>query len=461
MDQARFRHGAWHRVDTLRLALALLFCLANALIFAHTSPGLHFTEDTQGYLTITREALGGGLHTLDLRLPGYGLFLIPFFTGEGLNLAALVATQCLLAVAAAYLGQWIYDDMAGKRGVAVFALSLFCIGTVSSCQTAMTESLYTFAFMAHCWALLRFLRTRRPADFALAALCAAVAALIKGLGVSVFAVSTLFCIARLAWDRDLRALRALTAGGLLAFALPIGLFLAYKHGQTGSMSLVPERYAVINAGEYVASLEGKLAGYPMPGIVELRLRGQEATRAELGISREQWDAMTQAEHDQLAYSNLMRIIWSYGPAKLARALAFSAYALFADDPGAVLPLLGLPDVKLYRAVEAFRATSGRELALAAACVLFKAAVYLYVLAKFAAYLFAAGRFSLGRKTLAGWFIALHVAAAFGIINFMGSSRFRVPLDPLLFAFVWHQLHDFWAGRACARRAPAETSRSLP
>lgn len=423
-----------------RLAAVLAFCALNALVFSASAPEAHATPDSAEYLRTGFEFLDGHLRTLDWRLPGYGVFLAPFLNSGGVNLPALVAAQTLLALGGALLAQQTYDQLVGKRGIAVLLLSLFGIGTVTACQTIMTEALFSCVITAHCYFTIRFLQAGGLWRVLAGSLLAVAATLIKANGLAFFLVSLAVCMAVSLWRKDFLGMLRASLVGLVTFALPIALFLAYKHDVTGSASLLPERYARYAAVEYVVGLEGKLAGFPIPPVEELRKRAHESGRKALGASPEQWAKLNEEEKMLRMQQQLPAIVLSYGPAKLAKALLVSSYFLFSEDPGALTNMVALPDIKLSAAPAAIFAASGGNRLAAAGVAALKVLAYLYIFFRLVAYAASAAHFLRGPVSSAELLIAMQLLALIAIVNVMGSPRFRMPLDPMLYVFICHRAH---------------------
>ena len=417
------------------LGVTALYLALSLLIFAKASPEERFQTDSWGYLTAAQQF---GEHTSEayaLRMPGYPLFLKLFLDAENRLASGLVlAVQTLLALLTALLAQRLYAEITGKPGVAVYALTLLNPGALFFPQLLLTEVPFAFLLALHSLFVLRCLRGAGLGQLAGAALSGFLLYLVKPQGLGVYALSLCVAacatLARRGWREGLRL--CLLGAGL--FLLPVLGFLWVKHAATGDWTLVPTSYSTMITSELLTGIESKLASYPLPDQNELRRRGREHARQELGIAADRWRQYSELEQQRLVADNIARLVAGYGVKPLAKGLLSSVYAFFVDDPGGMVLALGLPNASLRDFAQGLARGEPRAAGQAQA-VAIKAGVYLFSCAKMLLVALAVLVMLKALPAAESLLLAAQILLALASCNVMAYSRFRFPVDPLLHVLI--------------------------
>ena len=148
-----FRLGKWQIVWTFTSFLSL-----NIIVFGLTQADSFVMVDTYEYLEAAKHLINEGVYRSDIRFPGYpvllsGLMLLT----DNLHLAT-VLFQVILAFVAGLLAAKLAEGIRSNTGILTLLLACFNPVTIFYVQAMLSDMLFAFLFMVHLYFLVKVIK---------------------------------------------------------------------------------------------------------------------------------------------------------------------------------------------------------------------------------------------------------------------------------------------------------------
>lgn len=416
--------------DRFTLASLVIFGLTTSVIFFLFPEHLHLRGDSNGYFFPAYNWLENGKYESLLRLPGYPLMLLPFIALSANPVPLIVAFQGVLLFAMAILSRKIFQLFFGKDLIIILILTAFNPVALFFMQRILPEIFFAFLLALHLYLLITALHSKSLPFLFAAGLIVALMAISRANGLYLIPVSCMVIVILTPGIKHLLLFIAAT----IIFLAP---FMLNNYFTKGYFSLASPFYVQYAMHENLLQLEQRATG--MPPIETARKKLYAKCANYYGMTPRQWDALTRNEKIMKTGQLAKPIILSTPLLDTARAMA-SAEKVFLFDGGVSwwsmafnfkqktfsefmhsLPddlksILTLqwnqldPNFLLYTPLMAFIFFTRTSALVGVFCLV------------------KSGK---SKQTSA---IILYILCIAATSAFLGNSRYRLPIDPLIFMF---------------------------
>ena len=450
---------------TLKWAVGI-FCAALAmriifLSFFYPAYEARLLEgDSIDYITLARNILTHKSFSLDAALPlrpalsytpGYPLFLIGASAGT-LNLPLILIAQNVVAALGAVLifllGLKILNHL--KAAALGAAFYIFEPGTVFFTNQILTEALFLVCFLAGLLFFLRWLDSRSSANAALLALFLGLATYVRPNGQFILIILLAFMATRLWQTRELFSKKAVISLflPLFIFALVLTPWIIRNKNVTGHRffsTFGPYALATRFLPSYFAWEEN----IPMKAAAEKT----KALLMERGIPAEAFDY--EINYDPKLQGATLKIMAEHPYRYFLSQLRFIPSFFLSSGWGEIIKIFQgndsnppyFPGGLTKEALEQIKKQGGSSALIgSAAGAAFFGLVYIFAL-------FGLGRvfLQMDKKIIAVFTVVL-IAYFFFSTGELSYSRYRYPVNPIIFTFATAGFMAFW-NRLHSREAP--------
>ena len=415
-------------LDAFTCYSLLAFAAVSLLVYLIYPAQLHVSGDTGGYLEPARAMIRGAGGASSLRLPGYPAMLAPFVAASGNPVPWVVAFQGVLLFATGLLARRTAQLLFNVDDRLVQLLATFNPVALFFMQRLLPEIPFAFLFMLHVFLLLKGIRSKSLPWLTAAALTVCVAAMTRANGIYLIPVSGMVTLI-------LSGSLKRTALFLVAAAVFLGPFVGARCLETGTLSPASPRYVRYAMHENLLFLEQRSAGMVPLETARRSLYAKGA--AHYGMSTEEWSRLDRSGQIDKIGSASMPLLLAKPLPGILRAMLSAEKVFFFDGGISWWSMVFGIDQQPF---SAFFAELPDNLAnlitfrwkeLDSNFLLYAPLMALIFLLRATAVVGAGSMLCRGhvRQLTA---IALYVLCVAATAAFLGNSRYRLPVDPLLF-----------------------------
>ena len=422
-------------LDAFTCSSLLVFAAVSVLIYFIFPAQLHVAGDSKSYLEPARAMIRGAGFASALRLPGYPAMLAPFLAASGNPVPWAVAFQGALLFATGLLARQTAQLLFNGDGRLVLLLTAFNPVALFFMQRLLPEIPFAFLFMLHVFLLMKGIRSKSLPWLAAAALAACLAALTRANGVYLLPVSGLVT---LIFTGSLKR----AAFFIAAAAVFLGPFVGARYSETGALSLASPRYVRYAMHENLLFLEQRAAG--MIPLEAARERLYEKGAAHSGMTTEQWDRLDRSDRIDRIGNAAGALLLATPLPDILRAMLSAEKVFFLDGGISWWSMVfGIDQQPFSTFLEALPRNLMDLLGLRwgeldSNFLLYVPLMALIFLLRATAVVGAGSMLRHGQvRQLAA--IVLYILCVAATAAFLGNSRYRLPVDPLLFMLSTHGL----------------------
>jgi hypothetical protein len=414
----------------------MLFISASTAIFAFSPPESYLAVDSAGYLEPAIRLVEEGVYSSEIRLPGYPSFLAAIMLFTKSIGATVVAIQSILLFAIAVMAALLAERTRPGSGIPALALICFNPSTLYYAQLALSDILFTFLFMIYFFSLIQTYREGSIYSAILVGIAAGLTATVRGNGQYLLLAIPIvlvfgYRLANTRWP-EIRQIRIIFAAGVAAL-LVLGPLFYVNATESSKFSFVSDSYRNYVIHENVikaVSLSKSISMEEAADVVHLSLIQRE------DIPVEEWESLDRSEQYEIVARDSRQIMADLGLKELTIAVSKALAAFFLTSEGrGWSQLLQQDTAERIRDADVYRFSLSAILQNDPSVSLLTKVLHFLTIAFYALiYLICpAGIFYLAR--IRAWDLLFSASVCViifaGTAGFLGYSRFRLPLEPLI------------------------------
>lgn len=416
----------------------VIFIIINFLLHVFSPEGSYLASDSPGYIRLAKHMATEGTYSPEewRLMPGYPMFLAPFLIFTDNIAGPVVFTQVLLLFVIGLIAKKIIEYFLPHYGFIVLLLIIFNPNALYYAQTAVPDNLFSFFFILFLFYLIQSYRQNLMKYALFAGIYAGIMTLIRPNGIYILWTMPIFIgIGSILSSNRFNKKVALhcVASFVIAFLVLSPLF--YNNWiKSGRFQLVPEKYR--NHAIYVNLAHGEMM---ISNISQSEAEKvvEEKARKLAGIIYSEGINLKRVEYEEIAAIHAIDILLDHPPIALIRGILKAlAIFFFSGGAGAWMDFFQVDAIKTSQAIY----PSSEQVPIFKALFNHWASAIINVIALGFVFISRALAF-LGCVAIfkqRKWeFIAIFggIIAFFTFIcGFIGYSRYRVPIEPLLAMF---------------------------
>ena len=225
--------------------IVALFVALNVVLYVLSPPNSFVADDTDLYLKSASEWVSEGKYNSGIRIPGYPMLLatlLPF----GNNLGGIVVLiQMITLLGTAFAAMKIAERFFPHYGIFIFLLVVFNPVALLYSQLILPDNVFSFLFIVHVLFVIKAYRESSVKSAVLAGITGGVLALLRGNGLYVILVMPILLIVggRLApVQRLYKRLFVLGGVSLAAAFMVLSPWVYHQWVENGHVEIVTEEY---------------------------------------------------------------------------------------------------------------------------------------------------------------------------------------------------------------------------
>ncbi len=253
----------WLRFGKNQLvAYFFLYLGLNIVIFCFTPPASFIMQDTNSYLEPAQLLVNEGIYVSDLRLPGYPIMLAALLLlTDNLGLVTIFL-QSIIAFATGVIAGRLAERIRKDTGLFTLLFTCFNPVTLFYVQSMLSDLLFTFLFVAHLFYLVKVFDKLSIWPAVIAGVLAGLAAVVRGNGqflILVFPVLLWLGYRSYSQQLALKKLALIIAINLVSSLIIVAPWLHWnlKNGNNLSFSSMSYRNYVIHENVITAVVHCK------------------------------------------------------------------------------------------------------------------------------------------------------------------------------------------------------------
>jgi hypothetical protein len=430
------------------LLILSLYFLLNCLSYCFSPPQSFLESDTMDYLLAADSFVKTGSFSSEHRLPIYPFFLAAVLIVTTQVGAATVALHALLLLATSIVAARIATMLNPRAGLPTLILVCFNATALFYVQQILPDTLFTFFLMLHIYFLLQAMKASSTRAAVISGMFAGILALIRGNGQYILWLMPLaMSMCLLIRHRGLHLPRVVKLASLLLISaiLITSPWLLFNWRNGNGISFVTSAYRNLTVHDNIISAVALGKGIQK---AEAREIVYDLVRRQLGIEEASWEGFTVEDIHLVVASRAFDILLEDSLGDLSRAVIKAVIKFFLVNDGQTWAAFWQlsaderldPDAWQRYSLSATLKTDVPDPVTTYASHALTIAFVLFVrIMDILGIIFLVRQKRYDLLVIFGAYITLFALSA----AFIGYSRYRLPVDPLLMILAsWGLVYRF-------------------